>query len=253
MKIRLSNSNSKFQFGEPSNELLLTTTLNNKVGPNLNKYLLKLVHNYEKTVEHKLNILIIGSSHHDLGIALADYGHKITFITWDIDDHNKLRIIIDKSKFGSKIDTKLINLKTIENLNAERYDVLLSLIPMYGLLTDLDFNKQKIFFEYVFKNIDSVLWLLPVRDENNPLDIYLPSQKTLDFFINYDYVIEVARVKLNINSSQYPLVYTSKSVLLMNCKFYKNNLGKVILNSGTMYSRIYLNKNKLIKVCLTNS
>jgi hypothetical protein len=252
MKIRLSNNYSKFQFGEPSSELILTTTSNNKVEPNLDKYLLKLVHNYEKTVEHKLNILIIGSSHHELGIALANYGNKITFITWDIDDHKKLRVIIDKSKFGSKIDTKLINLKTIESLNAETYDILFSLIPMYGLLSGLDFNRQKIFFEYVFKNIDSVFWLLPVRDENNPLDIYLPSQKTLDFFINYDYVMEVARVKLNINSSQYPLVYTSKSVLLMNCKFYRNNHGKIIKNNGSIYSRIYFHKNKLQKVCLSN-
>ena len=253
MTIGLNNNNLESQPNKYRNNLQKKSSSNIDLGSSLNKYLLKLVLNYEKTVDHKLNILILGSTHYDLGIALADYGHKITFITWDIDDHKKLKASIDKSKFYNQISNQIINLKTIESLTETKYDILFCLIPMYRMLTDLNFIKQKVFFEYMLKNIDTAFWLLPKNDERNPLDIYLPSQKNLDFYINYDYVVELARVKINFNSAEYPILYTSKTILLINCRFYKNNFVKFIRNAGSIFSRVYLIKNKLYKVSLLDS
>ena len=253
MTIKLNNNNLESQQNKYRNILQEKSTANIEVGSSLNKYFLKLVLNYEKTVEHKLNILILGSTHYDLGIALADFGHKITFITWDIDDHKKLKVLIKKSKFDSQISNQLINLEAIESLTETKYDVLLSLTPLYRLLTDLNRNKQRAFFEYVLKNIDSAIWLLPVNDERNPLDIYLPDQRKLDFFINYNYVAELAKVNINFNSAEYPIIYTSKVFLLINSKFYKNDFVTVIPNSGSVFSRVYLVKNKLYKVTFSNS
>jgi hypothetical protein len=229
------------------------STSNIEIGSSLNEYILKLVINYEKTVAHKLSILIVGPTHYDLGIALADYGHKVTFITWDIDDYSKLKALIERSIFDSQISNQLINLKALDMLNEVKYDILLSLTPMYKLLTDLNFNAQKVFFEYMLKNIDTAFWLIPKNDDRNPLDIYLPSQKDLDFYINYDYVFELARVKIAFDSAEYPILYTSKTVLLINCRFYKNDFGKFICNAGSIFSRVYLIKNKLYKVSLSNS
>jgi hypothetical protein len=251
--IRLNNNNLESQPNKYRNNLQKKSTSNIDIGSSLNKYLLKLVLDYEKTVEHKLNILILGSTHYDLGIALADYGHKITFLTWDIDDHKKLKASIDKSKLYNQISNQIINLKTIESLTETKYDILFCLIPMYRMLTDLNFIKQKVFFEYILKNINTALWLIPRNDERNPLDIYLQSQKDLDFYINYDYVFELARVKIAFNSVEYPILYTSKTILLINSRFYKNDFGRSIRNAGSIFSRVYLIKNKLYKVSLLNS
>jgi predicted Ser/Thr protein kinase len=229
------------------------SNLNIEIRPSFDKYLLKIVLGYEETVEHKLNILILGPTHYNLGIALADYGHKITFITWDIDDHKNLKVLIKKSKFDSQISNQLINLKAFESLTETKYDVLLSLTSFYRLLTDLNFDKQEVFFEYVLKNIDSAIWLLPKNDERNPLDIYLPNQRELDFYVNYDYVAELASVKINFNSAEYPILYTSNVLLFIDSKFYKNTFVNVIHNSGSVFSRVYFVKNKLYKVTFSNS
>lgn len=253
MKIKLKNNKSKYQPKKYINVLKGTGNSNLEIGSNFNEYILKLITNYEKTVEHKLRILIIGPTDHKLGIALADHGHKVTFITWDIDDYNKLKALIEASGFDSNITNQIINLKAIDKLNDAKYDILLSLTPMYRLLTDLNFDRQRVFFEYVFKNIDSALWLLPKNDVRNPLNIYLPSQKDLDFYRNYDFVIELAKVRVNFNSPEYPLLYTSKILLLINRRFYNKDLAKIILSAGSIFSRVYLIKNKLYKVGVSNS
>ena len=229
------------------------SNLNIEIRHSFDKYLLKIILGYAGTVEHKLNILILGPTHYNLGTALADYGHKITFITWDIDDHKNLKVLIKKSKFDSQISNQLINLKAIESLTETKYDLLLGLTSFYRLLTDLNFNKQEAFFEYVFKNIDSAIWLLPKNDERNPLDVYLLNQRELDFYINYDYVTELARVKINFNSAEYPIIYTSNVLLFIDSKFYKNTFVDVIRNSGSVFSRVYFVKNKLYKVTFSNS
>ena len=228
------------------------SNLNIEIRHSFDKYLLKIVLGYAGTVEHKLNILILGPTHYNLGTALADYGHKITFITWDIDDHKNLKVLIKKSKFDSQISNQLINLKAIESLTETKYDILLGLTSFYRLLTELNFNKQEAFFEYVLKNIDSAIWLLPKNDERNPLDVYLVNQRELDFYINYDYMTELARVKINFNSAEYPIIYTSNVLLFIDSKFYKNTFVDVIRNSGSVFSRIYFVKNKLYKVTFSN-
>lgn len=253
MTIDLNNNNLESQPKKYRNDLKKISTSNIELGSNLNKFLLTLTLNYAKIAEHKLDILILGPIHHDLGIKLADYGHKITFMTWDIDDYKKLEELIDKSKFNKKIRNQFINLKTIGSLIEIKYDILFCLTPMYRLLTDLNFIKQKIFFEYVLKNIDTAFWLLPENDERNPLNIYLPSQKNLDFYINYDYVVELAKAKIDFSSAEYPILYTSKTFLLINCRFYKDNFGNIIRNTGSIFSRVYLIKNKLYKVGLSSS
>ena len=253
MKINLKNNESKYQPKKYINVLKGTGNSNIEIGSNFNEYILKLIINYEKAVAHKLSILMIGPTHHNLGIALANHGHKVTFITWDIDDYNKLKALIDSSAFDSNITNQIINLKAIDRMNDAKYDILLSLIPMYRLLTDLNFDRQRVFFEYASKNIDSALWLLPKNDVRNPLNIYLPSQKDLDFYRNYDYVIESAKVRINFNSPEYPLLYTSKILLLINRRFYNKDLAKIILSAGSIFSRVYLIKNQLYKVGVSNS
>ena len=252
MKIGLNNNKSKYQPKKYINVLEETSSSNIEIGSNFNEYILKLIINYEKTVAHKLSILIIGPTHYDLGIALADHGHKVTFITWDIDDYNKLKALIETSAFDSHISNQIINLKAFDRFNDAKYDILLGLTPIYRFLTDLNFDRQRVFFEYVFKNIDSALWLLPKNDTRNPLNIYLSSQKDLDFYRNYDYVIESAKVRVNFNS-EYSLLYTSKILLLINCTFYKNDLVKIIRSTGSIFSRVYLIKNEMYKVSLSNS
>jgi len=252
VKIRLNN-NPKIRHCKYWNYTEEISNSNTELRLNLEKYLLRLVLGYEKTVKHKLNILILGSIHHNLGIALADYGHKITFITWDIDDHKNLNDLIKKSKLESQIYNQLIDLKAIESLIEIRYDLLLSLTPFYRLLTNLNFDKQKTFFEYVLKNIDSAVWIFPKNDERNPLNIYFPNQRELDFYRNYDYVSELAGVKISLNSAEYPILYTSNALLFIDSKFYKNNFVNVIRSSESVFSRVYFVKNKLYKVSLSNS
>jgi hypothetical protein len=247
-----NKNNLESQPNKYKNNLEKKSTSNIVIESSLNKYLLRLVLNYEKTVEHKLNILILGSTHIDLGIELVDYGHKITFITWDINDHKKLKSSIDQSILYNQICNQIINLNTIESLTDSNYDILFCLVPMYRILTDLNFIKQKVFFDYMLKNIDTAFWLLPKDDERNPLDIYLPNQKDLDFYENYDYVYELAGVKIALNSAEYPLLYTSKTILLINQMFYKNDFGKLNRNVGPNFSRVYLIENKVYKVTLLN-
>lgn len=249
----LKNNKSNYHLKKNINVLKGTSNSNIEAGSNFNEYILKLIINYEKTVAYKLSILILGPTHYDLGIALADHGHKVTFMTWDIDDYNKLKELIKTSAFDSNINNQIINLKDFDKLNGENYDILLSLIPMYRLLTDLNFDRQRVFFEYVFKNIESALWLLPKNDSRNSLNIYLPSLKDLDFYKSYDYVIESAKVRVDFNSAEYPLIYTSKILLLINSRFYNRDLAKTIRNASSIFSRVYSIKNKLYKISVTNN
>lgn len=251
MKIRLDNkSKSQRNIYWINSEEVGNSNISIK--SNFNKYLLSIILDYEKTVMHKLNILILGPTHYNLGIALANYGHKITFITWDIDDHKNLKVLIDKSNFDSQISNQLINLKDIENLTEIKYHILLCLTPLYRFLTDLNFKKQKTFFDYVLKNINSAFWLLPVSDERNPLDIYLPNQKKFDFLKNYDYLAELARIRINFSGVEYPIVYTSNILLFVNSKFYKSNCINTFKSSESAISRVYSVKDILYKVTISN-
>ena len=219
----------------------------------LDKYLFQLMMQYEETLQRKLNILILGSNNHNLGIELAGSGHKITFITWDIDDHRDLEILINKSQFSNEISNKFMKLSAFGNLAETKYDILLCLMPMHRLLSDLNLIKQETFFKYVLKNIESAFWILPRNDESNPLNMYFTQHQYLDFYTKYSYIREVTRVKIIKSGSAYPLVYTSNTLAFIDNNFYSNNNLEIYQNSGSLFSRIYLYKNKLRKVTLTDN
>ncbi len=253
MKIKLNNNRLEVKGKCHKLNLKEINTSSFVMESSLDKDLFQLMMQYEKTLQRKLNILILGSNNHNLGIELAGSGHKITFITWDIDDHRNLEILINKSQFSNEINNKFVKLSALRDMTENKYDVLFCLMPMLRLLSDLNLIKQEIFFKYVLKNIETSFWILPRIDESNPLNVYLVQHQYLDFYSNYSYISEVARVKINNSGRTYPLVYTSNTLAFIDNNFHSNNKLDIYQNSGSLFSRIYFYKNRLLKLTLSDN